>query len=320
MESSGVSPQVLSAEELFLRYFLPLYPPEDRANLARLRQSDANPADNPHLWAQLDDIATTFARLAPALLEAPDVSLDFSDASVHRLAPRLTRERRDALLGPIAHSGEVPPLVNLVTHGAVYLGACIVRSHGARWLVRSPLWESLVRLESRAGVADLAPFQWWLKALSDEEVGEPRLADRYRLHVEVPTATPETLPVIVSSQRSLPRLTKVSYHALHQHLRAHLPELRDLGEHFPSAERFHEMGFGWLDFTLLGAGRMLLLHGPRAKGVHLLWLDATGFRAAAFYPADAPTDYRLGADADKLALEVSYVGAPVVHEMLWWGN
>src|SRR5690606_3193001 len=113
-------------------------------------------AGNPRIFAQLEAIADTFAKLAPEALGDPELELDRSDASVHRLAALLTRERRDALLTPVTAPGEVPPLVHLVTHGAVYVAACIVHGHGASWQVRSPLWESLVRLESRAGIGDLA--------------------------------------------------------------------------------------------------------------------------------------------------------------------
>jgi hypothetical protein len=306
------------ASSLFERFFLPLYPPDVRRDLARARTTDVNPANNSRLLAQVDDIARTFAELAPALLER-DIDLDFSDASVHRLAAALSKDTRDRLTTPVARTDEVPPIVQLVTHGAIYVGACIVRNHGGTWQLRNPLWESLVRLESRAGVGDLAVFQWWLKALSDDEIGEPRLGDRYRLHVELPTARPETLPVIAETGRRIPRLTKVRYDALHRHLRAHVPELREVGEHFPSAERFAELGFHWLDFDLVGGGRMLLSHGPTDAGVHLIWLDASGFAASAFLPADALPEHRLEQSGDTLAVIVPVLGREQRHEMLWWG-
>lgn len=295
---------------------MPLYPPG--IDLAEARTRDANPAGNARILAQLDDIAVAFAELAPKALGVA-LELDFSDASVHRLSAALTRERRDALMTPVTRQGEVPPLVQLVTHGAVYVGACIVRHHGGRWQVRNPLWESLVELSSRAGVASLAIFQWWLKALSDDEIDAQRLADRYRLYVEVPTAKPEALPVIAEPTRKLPRLTKVRYDTLYKHMRAHLPELRSLGDHFPSAERFAELGFHWLSFSLLGGGRMLLMHGPTDRGVHLFWLDASGFVSSAFYPADAAPEHRVEQDGEKLRVQVPILGHEQTHEMLWWG-
>src|SRR6185369_4681082 len=237
----------LTAARLFERAFAPLYPPG--VDLARLRETDENPAGNPAIFAQLDELATIFARLAPEALGAPELALDFTDASVHRLSRLLTRERRDAWI-------EGSRLVTLVTHGALYVGACVVRSHGGVWQVRRPLWESLVRLTSPAGTGDLAVFQWWLKALSDDEIDKDRLVDRYRTHVEVPTVDPGVLPLIAPPDRRLPRLAKVRYDLLYKHLRAHLPELRDVGADFPSPERFEEMGFQWLDFLLLGEGRM----------------------------------------------------------------
>lgn len=299
----------LTAEQLFLRHFRALYP-ED-ADLRRLRTTDANPANNPHIVAQLEGIADTFAAMAPTVLDAPDLALDRSDASVHRLAARLTRERRDRLLA----SGD---LVHLVTHGAVYLGACVVASHGGRWLVRSPLWESLVELSSRAGVAQLAPFQWWLKSLSDPEIDELRLADRYRLHVEVPTATPEELPVI-APPRALPRLKAPRYDTLVKYLQKHLPELRGVGADFPTPDKFTQMGFHWLDFVFLGGGRMILVHGPTDAGVHLFWLDHEGFASAAFYPADAAPEHSVTPEGEILAVTVPVLGTPQRHELLWWG-
>ena len=309
----------LTAERLFRRYFLPLYPPAAQADLAAVRAADANPGGNPHIVAQLEGIAQTFAKLAPQALGSAELELDFSDASVHRLGASLTREIRDRLIQPVTEQGEVPPIVQVVTHGAVYVGACAVRNHQGTWQVRSPLWESLVRLESRAGVGSLAVFQWWLKSLSDEEVDEPRLADRYRLNVEVPTASPEELPLIVENVRKMPRLKKVSYATLYQHLSKHLPELRSVGEHFPPADRFAEMAFEWLDFVLIGGGRMLLIHGPTDRGVHLFWLDASGFVSSAFYPADAFPAHVIKQQDDKLQVHVPILGQPQLHEMLWWG-
>jgi hypothetical protein len=301
----------LSAEELFVRYFRRQYPPE--VDLARVRTIDANPGNNPHIVAQLDAIATTFAALAPDVLGAPGLVLDRSDASIHRLAPLLTRGLRDRLL-----TGDPPAIVHLVTHGAVYLGACVVASHGGRWLVRNPLWESRVALTSRAGVAELAPFQWWLKSLSDAEVEETPLADRYRLHVEVPTSAPEVLPVI-TPPRPLPRLKAPRYDSLVKYLQKHLPELPGVGAHFPTPDKLTRMAFHWLDFLLVGGGRMLVIHGPTDDGVHLFWLDASGFASAAYYPADALPPHRLEPRGDHLVLTLPVLGQEQDHEMLWWG-
>jgi hypothetical protein len=331
-----VTAEPLTAARLFERWFAPYYPPDALADLAAARATDANPGGNPSILAQIGEAAEAFARLAPAAFgapvharglrgdeprdapEAPDLALDGSDASVHRLGAALTRERRDRWLERTG-AGEPPPLVNIATHGALYVGQCVVRNHGGRWQVRRPLWESLVRLESRAGTGDLAIFHWWLKALSDDEIDKGRLADRYRTHVEVPTFDAERLPVIAPPDRRLPRLAKVRYDTLYKHLRAHLPELRSVGDDFPSPERIEEMGFRWLDFLLLGGGRMLLVHGPGAQGVHLFWLDAAGFAQAAFYPADRFPEHVVQADGDRLRVVVPIGGKTQVHEMLWWG-
>lgn len=308
----------LTAPRLFERFFLPLYPPEARADLARAREKDSNPGKNPAIFARLDEAAEIFARLAPGALGAPDLLLDFSDASVHRLAPLLTRERRDAWMARRAE-GEPPMLVTMITHGALYVGACVVRAHGAAWQARHPLWESMVRLESAAGTADLAIFQWWLKALSDEEIDHGRLADRYRTHVEVPTFDAAALRPIAAAHRSIPRLDKVRYDLFHKHLRAHLPELREVGDDFPSPERLDDMGFAHLDFALLGGGRMLLVHGPGRRGLHLMWLTAAGFAKAAYFPADAFPAPIVQIEGDKLRVILSSQKRQEIHEMLWWG-
>jgi hypothetical protein len=309
------------AEELFARYFVGLYP--QGADFSKLRAEDANEAQNPAILAQIAGAASAFAKLAPEALGAPELELDFSDRSVHEIAPRLTRERRDAWTSE--RDGEGSLLVKMAVHGALYVGACIVKNHGGRWLVRRPSWESKVELVSPAGTAELAPFAWWLKALSDEEIGKGRLGDRYRTYVEVPTFDASKLAVLAAGGRAIPRLAKVRYDTLHQHLRAHLPELRDLGADFPSPERFAELAFSSLDFLLVGDGRMLVMHGPTPEGLHLYWLDATGFVKAAYFPADAfpaPIVQRLpgeGATPERLRVVFSSDTKERVHEMLWWG-
>jgi hypothetical protein len=317
-----MSTEPLTAERLFQAFFAPHYTPEAISDLGRTRALDANPAANPAIAAKLDELATVFARLAPEALGKADLDLDRSDASVHRLGAALTREARDRWLASTqtGGGGAPPMIVNVVTHGAIYVGACVVANHGGIWQTRSPLWESLVRLDSRAGTSLLHPFSWWLKALSDDEIGEPRLADRYRAHVEVPTMYPEALPVIASPDRKLPRLHKVRYDMLYKHLRAHLPELRSVGDDFPSPERIEELRFKWLDFVLLGGGRMLLIHGPAEKGVHLFWLDLTGFQKSAYYPADAFPEHVVQTSGDKLRVVLPVNKEMRVHETLWWGS
>jgi hypothetical protein len=309
----------LSAERIFDLHFAKLYPPDVLAHLARVRATDANPAANPSIRAQIDETAARFARLAPAALDASELVLDFSDASVHRLGARLTREVRDRWFERTATADEPPVGVQVVIHGALYVGACIVHNHAGEWLARRPLWESLVRLRSRAGTADLAPFHWWLKSLSDDEIGKCRLGDRYRTHVEVPTFDSEALAVLAPPDRRIPRLAKVRYDTLYKHLRAHLPELRSVGDDFPSPERLHEMAFRWLDFQWLGSGRMLLMHGPTDRGVHLFWLDVNGFVKSAYYPADSFPAHIVETEGDLVRVMVSIQGRPHVHEMLWWG-
>lgn len=311
----------MDAEQLFVRWFLPVYPPDARADLARARSADANPGRNPSILAHLDEAAATFVRGAPALFgaAAAGLALDRTDASVHRLSAAVTRERRDAWAAEGAPGTPESTLFNAVVHGSAYVGSCVVASHGAAWSVRRPLWESVVRLRSRAGEADLAIFHWWLKALADDAQGTT-LADRYRAHVEVPCAKPEDLPVLVpEAARALPRLKQPRYDLLHKYLRAHLPEVRDLGRDFPSAERFEAFDFRWMDFHVLGGGRMLLLAGASPHGLHLFWVSAAGFEKSALYPCDAFPDPVVRVEGDRVVAMTSEAGVVRTHEMLWWG-
>ncbi len=313
-----------TAESLFEAFFRPIYPPdlrEDTDALVRARSVDANPAGNPRFTAELADIAAVFARMAPAALGREDLVLDFSDASIHRLGAALDRAARDRVLDASRAADPAAPIVPLVIHGAVYVGECIVRNHGGRWGVRRPLWESVVTLESRAGVADLAPFHWWLKALADAEIDRGGLASRYRQHVERATARPEELPPLVTTglDRRLPTLRVVRYDMLHKYLVAHLPELRDLGRDFPSAEQLEEIKFLSLDFVLLGEGRMVLMHGRGKAGLHLMWLDHQGFSHAAFFPADPGAPHSVHVEGDKLIAQFELNRTPITQEMLWWG-
>ncbi len=304
----------MTPEELFVRFFLPVYPPD----LPGRAREDANPAGNPHLVNHLEDAARHFVANAPALLGAGLV-LDRSDESVHRLAAKLTRERRDAWAGEGAAGTPANLLFNVVVHGAAYVGACAVASHGGRWGVRRPLWESVVHLTSPAGEADLSVFHWWLKSLSDEGLVAASLADRYRTHVEVPCMRLDHLPVLVADARSLPRLKQPTFDRLHKYLRAHVPEIRDLGRDFPAAERFAEFEFRWIDFHLVGGGKRLLLAALSRHGMHLFWLGAEGFEKSVFVAGDAIPEPVMRLRGDRVVVLASRGGEAQTYETLWWG-
>jgi hypothetical protein len=309
----------VDAEDLFLRYFFPLYPPDARTatDLARARSTDANPGRNRFILAHIEDASDRFVRGAGQLF-GTDLGLDLSDASVHRLSAALSADVRDswASRGDPGTADNV--LFNATVHGTAYVGSCIVAQHGGAWSVRRPLWESVVQLRSRAGQADLAIFHWWLKALAGDAQGTT-LADRYRAHVEVPCARPEELPVLVAVDRPLPRLNRPRYDTLHKYLRAHLPELRDLGQDFPSPERFESFSLQSIDVRLLGGGRMVLLSGLSSAGLHLFWLSAAGFEKSLFVACDPFPSPVLRVEGDRLILLTREGGRDETREMLWWG-
>lgn len=316
----------MTAETLFREFFLPLYPEEARRDLGRARTEDRNPAGNPNILAQLDDAARTFASVAPLALGVPEaeLGLDFSDASVHRLSRALTPERRERLAGEGARGTAESAFFNFVVHGAAYVGACIVRGHGGAWRVRQPLWESLVQLTSRAGEAELPVFHWLLKSIAATEGAT--LADRYRAHVEVPTARPEDLPVLTADERKFPKLGKVRYDVLYKYIKAHIPELKDVGKDFPSPERIEDLKLASLSFMLVGGGRMLVMAGPNKDGLHAFWLTKAGFEKAAFWPCDSfpapmmrPVPPSAEGELEKLEVLLSREGKPLSFELLWWG-
>jgi hypothetical protein len=306
----------LTAELLFERYFWPVYPDDARTDLARARTLDANPAANRHILRSLDEIAETFVAMASSVFETKDLGLDGSDASVHRLSALMDRPRRDRWTKERAPDG-TSLLTHVVVHGAIYVGACVISNHGATWQVRRPLWESLVRLRSAMVEADLAVFHWCFKsnAASEIESHTPEAATA-STSSNRPCA-PSFRPI--AAEPRVPRLSSVRYDAFYKHVRAHFPEMRDLGDHFPSAERLSELSFRHLDFTWLGGTRMLLLHGPADRGVHLFWLDRSGFAKAAYYPADPGSEYRIDLEGDTLCVAVTVNGRPADHVMLWWG-
>lgn len=317
-----LKPARLDAERLFREQFLPLYPPG--SDLGVIRRTDANPAGNPAILSAIEETAELFATLAPDALGAPDLELDFTDASVHRLAAHLTSEARDRLFERRAAPGEPPLFVHFVIHGVLYVAACAARTRGATWLVRSPLWESRVRLEGKAGVWEIAPFSWWLRALSDDEIGKGTLADRYRTHVEEPTLDAESWPRVCLPDRRLPRISRPRYDTLVKFLQTHLPEITDLGEHFPSPQRFDELAFRWLAPHVVGDGRAVVFFGLAEKGVHLYWITKAGFAKGLFFEADAVPEPQLAKErtadgTETLVLLGAREGAPIRHEMLWWG-
>ena len=306
---------------MFDTAFSPLYPQDFLDDLATLRSTRPSPCTLPGSLAQLDSIAETFKQMAPSLLEISAVSLDDSDASVHRLGIVLSRDRRDALLAEHTQNAPRVPLLAMVAiHGAIYVGRCAVRNHGGSWLMRRPLWESTVWLPTRLGDCELHVFPWWLKSLSDDEIDRLPLGARYRNHVEMPCFDATSLPVIAPGSPVIPRLNDPRYDRVVAHLAEHAPQIAGLGAHFPRPDRFAQYSFMWLDFQWIGEGRLLLVHGPATRqGAQLFWFDGDGFSKAAFYPSDDFPTHKVRLDGDMLRVIVSVENAVRYHDLPWWG-
>lgn len=306
----------VTAESLRRDFFLPLYPADARSD-----QGGADVTPNPMVRAHIEDAASIFVANAPIVLEVPanELDLDYSDASVHRLSKQLTKARRDQLMAAGARGTPENALFNFVVHGTLYVGQCLVRTHGALWAVNNPLWESYVFHKWDRGEGNFPIFHWWLKSLADDSPST--LADRYRMHVENQVSAPVDLPVLAEPGRSLPRLKKPRYDTLYKYIKAHLPELKDVGEDFPSPERFEELRFEHLTFTLVGGGRMVVIHGPNEHGLHAYWLSKTGgFEKSAFWACDKfPEPILRPSGDDKLEVIVSHEGAVQSFEVFWWG-
>ena len=312
----------LTPETLFQTHVWPFYPSDVRADWPAARERDANPAKNPSILQHLEDAAGRFVTGARALFGDVELELDGSDASVHRLSAALTKERRNqwASARPEGDPDEAPSMLfHALVHGAAYVGQCIVKNHGGTWGVRRPLWESVVDVRSAKGEGSLPVFHWLVRALSDADLGTYSLADRYRAYVEAPRKDVSTLPIIFAGERKLPRLQKVRYDVLYKYMKAHLPELKDLGADFPSPERFEAYGFHWMEPVILGEGRMVLLYGRGEAGLHLFWLGASGFEAALYLPCDKFPDPRVLIQGDKLQIHFAHEEKVMCHEVLWWG-
>ena len=314
---------IVTAESLRRQFFLPLYPEDARSEPYQPAQpaeaADANP--NPMIRAHIEDAATIFVANAPIILEMPanELDLDYSDASVHRLSKAITKARRDQMMASGEPGSPENALFNFVVHGTMYLGQCLVRMHGALWAVNNPLWESYVFYKSDRVEGSIPVFHWWLKSLADDSPAT--LADRYRTHVENAFAKQADLPILAEPGRNLPRLKKPRYDTLYKYIKAHLPELKDVGEDFPSPERLEELRFEHLSFSLVGEGRMLVMHGPNEHGLHAFWLSKTnGFEKSAFWAADKfPEPLLRKSGDDKLEVVLSIDGAVRSFEIFWWG-
>jgi hypothetical protein len=321
----------MDAQAWFERWFLPHYPPEVRREYHRWADEDVNPANNPSIAAHLTEGAELFARNAPALL---GVELTFDGTGVARLAAALDRARRDRWVSQSDPSDPGNVLFNAVVHGALFVGACAVRAHRCRFSARNPLWESRVdrfveeRGERRA-IGPFSPFQWMLKHLDDREIDAPRLADRFRVHVEFATADVASYPLVVQSSK-LPKVDGGQYDLLVKFLHRHAPVLRDLGPLFPSVAEWSSLGYRSLGFEPFYDGRVLAMHALYAppdvdphedrSTVDVYWLTAEGAQRIDRVPCAAHPPYFARKTGEALEVTVSFNGKPRTHRIGYRGH
>ncbi len=307
--------EALTATALLSRWFWPHYPADVRAAPFLHRDVDANPGNNPALVAPLAEAAEMFAANAAGLFGE---ALPLTDAGVATLARSLTRERRDAWLAQSDPASPDNLFVQVVVHMAMYLGEVMVRAHGGRWELRRPLWESVVH-RRRGGT--VSPFHWLLKTLADDSVDDLTLAVRWRVHVLMPDLDLDGSAVIAPAKK-LPSIKRPNYDLLVKYLHQHLPELRDVGEGFPSPAEFSERGYESLSFERLHGGRVVALHGLiPAKGdgpsvVEVSWMTARGFDHADTIPCDPGVAYFGRAVSDELVeITVAWQEKPHTHRL-----
>jgi hypothetical protein len=305
----------LTASSLLARWFWPHYPADVRAAPFLHRDVDANPGNNPSIPAALAEAAELFAANASGLLGE---ALPFTDEGVAVLARGLTRARRDAWMAQSDPGSPDSHFVQVVVHAAAYLGEVMVRAHGARWEIRRPLWESVIH-RRRGGT--VSPFHWLLKSLADDAIDDVPLAARWRIHVAMHDLDLEGLAVIAPAKK-LPGLKRPTYDLLVKYLHQHLPELRDVGEGFPSPAEFTARSFETLSFERLHGGRVVALHGlipaegERPPVVEVSWMTARGFDHADTIPCDPGVAYFARAVSDELIeVTVAWQGKPHTHRL-----
>ena len=115
----------LTSEALFQQYFWPHYPPATRNELTLARSEDANPSNNPSIYAHLSEAATLFVQNSEPLL---GVQLGWDAASIAKLSGCLTQERRAAWIGASDPKQRGNLLFNTLVHGSAYVGEVAVRA------------------------------------------------------------------------------------------------------------------------------------------------------------------------------------------------
>ena len=305
----------LTASDLLARWFWSHYPADVRAAPFLHRDVDANPGHNPAFPAALAEAAGLFAANAAGLLGE---ALPFTDEGVATLARGLTRARRDDWMAQSDPTAPDNHFAQVVIHAAAYLGEVIVRAHGGRWEIRRPLWESVVH-RRRGGT--VSPFHWLLKSLADDAIDDVPLAARWRVHVVMHDLDLDALPAIAPAKK-LPGLKHPNYDLLVKYLHQHLPELRDVGEGFPSPAEFTARGFESLSFERLHGGRVVALHGlipgagERPPVVEVSWMTARGIDHADPIPCDAGVPYFGRAVNDELVeITVAWQEKPHTHRL-----
>ncbi|MDP3275128.1 MAG: hypothetical protein Q8Q09_08040 [Deltaproteobacteria bacterium] len=317
----------IDAQQWFERWFYQHYPSEIRSRYLDAMTEDANPANNPSLYAHIADGAERFVHNASALF---DVTLTFDGEGVAKLARALDRTTRDRLANSSDPSDPSNALFNTIVHGALFVGECAVRAHGCQWSARNPLWESRVRRflpgKSPKELAPFAPFQWLLKHLDDREIDDSKLYDRFKLHVEHGTLALDRMSVL-TERNSLPSLKHPAYDTLIKYLHTHLPSVRDLGGAFPTASEFTAIAYDTVGFEVLEQGRVIAMHGMYVPSDHdaqstvdVHWLTSEGVLRIDRIPCDRKPPHFARRTGDHLEVTYAHESKPRTHRLRVQGH
>ena len=274
-----------------------------RRRSARSRATDANPAKNPHDHRAARRGRRRSSRGSRRRRSArPTSTLDFSDASVHRLgapsslARGATRGSSEKIAGHAAAGADGD------ARRALPRGVRGARRTAGSWQVRRPPGSRWCGSSRGPGVGRAGAVS--VVAEGARRRGDRRRAPRRplpRARGAADASTPRRCRAIAPAGPAAAAAGQGALRHAAQAPRAHLPELRSVGDDFPSPERVDEMGFS---LAGLHAGRATVgcccMHGAGARGRAPLLARRRRLREAAYLPADKfPAHVRAGRRATR---------------------